>query len=318
MQILWAAVKGAIWCKDSAKAWGASWGTFGLAELQKEPWLGKLALLLGIIYTALRIYREWLQIRVIKRDEAERKNAVPIVMIAILSLFMTGCGLIPKRVEYFQRKVEAVPQKPAALVEAEKQGAELAARLAWSAQVAAHAEQASTNVLNPLDGLAVVSKSVSGSLGQPESKWSGEPTSLADRLDTRNARLDAKLEDYAASVQRDVGKKIEGTGLFRIPWIINGALWIGIPLALFWVARMALNIWNPVIGGVVGQAERVGVDVVRRGFGQVIAGVESFKAKVDAMDLDDKAKAAIKGLLREKLTDNQDSDVQAAIKKLAN
>ena len=44
--------------------------------------------------------------------------------LATLSLLLSpGCGLLPKRVEYFQRKVEAVPEKRDATAEVEKQAA---------------------------------------------------------------------------------------------------------------------------------------------------------------------------------------------------
>lgn len=323
MEAIYLALRAAIWSKDSAVTWGVVWPTFGVSVASAREWLGLLAILAGLVFTILRAYREWLLIQQARRDGRQSSTSsgtggtFGVVLVAgLLAMSTTGCGLMPKRVEYFQREVQAVPKKPDALVESEKQAAELTARLAWSAQVAAHAEQASTNVINPLDNLAVVSRAVSSSLGPPTSKWSGEPGVLADRLDTRNAKLDARVEDYRDSVARDVGKKIEGTGLFQIPWLINAGLWIGIPLLLLWVVRIALNIWNPAVGVIAGQVERMTVGTLKRAATQTWSGIESFKAKIDALDLDDKVKAMVKGVLREKLVDHQDTDVQQVIQRL--
>jgi len=243
---------------------------------------------------------------------------IRLACMLVVTVILSGCGLMPKRVEYFQREVVAVPEKKAAHVEAEKQAAAYVSERAQETLLAATAEQSSTNVVRPAGETTVAALALSQSLGAPSEPWDQDAKQLALRLARMESRLDSKLDGYRERVTPDVGKKIEGTGLFKIPWLINGALWIGIPIALFWVARVALNIWNPAIGGVVGQVERVGVGVVRRGFSQVISGVESFKVKIDSLDLDDKAKDLVKELLREKLADNQDHDVQAAIKKLAN
>jgi hypothetical protein len=325
------AIWAAIWSKDGATTWSAS-GISALGSVAAaREWVGLLAMIAGLVWTVLRAMREYRAMQCPmggrefcpmlrqKHDSREKGTGgtFAALLLLIVGLLLTsGCGLMPRNVEYFQRKVEAVPAKPDAMVEVEKQGARLTADLVEAARIAAWAEAASTNVINPLSDAQLVSRAVSGSMGQPASRWQGEPEVLADKIDARSARLDAKVEDYRDAVQRDVGKKIEGTGLLKIPYFLNAALVVGIPLVLFWMAKIALNIWNPAVGGVLGKVQRIGADTVRRGFGQVVLGVESFKAKLDELDLDDKAKAAIKGLLREKLVDNQDFDVQQVTRTL--
>jgi hypothetical protein len=327
MKALWAA----IWSRDGATTWSAT-GISALGSVAAaREWVGLLAMIAGLVWTVLRAIREYRAMQcpaggqencplrkqlMSSRDKGTGGTFAALLLMLVAVLLTSGCGLMPKRVEYFQREVKAVPQKPDAMVESEKQGARLTADLVEAARIAAWAEQASTNVINPLDDAAPVARAVSSSMGQPASRWQGEPEVLADKIDARSARLDAKVEDYRQDVQRDVGKKIEGTGLLRIPWLINAGLWIGIPLVLFWVGRVALNIWNPAIGGLFGRVERVAVDTVKRGFSQTMSGVQAIKRDIDAMDLDDKAKEAIRGIVRGRLQDHQDADVQVAIKRL--
>jgi hypothetical protein len=212
--------------------------------------------------------------------------------------------------------VEAVPAKPAALVEAEKQGARLTSDLVEAARIAAWAEAASTNVLDPLNGAYPVALAVSGSMGQPASRWQGEPEVLADRIDARSAKLDARVEDYRQDAARDVGKKIEGTGWLKIPYFLNAALVVGIPLVLFWLAKIALNIWSPAVGGMFGRVVRVGADTVRRGFSQTLTGLQSAKADIDKLDIDDDVKKLVRETIAARLSDHQDPDVVMAIRKL--
>jgi hypothetical protein len=326
MKALWAA----LWSRDGATTWSAS-GISALGSVAAaREWVGLLAMIAGLVWTVLRAIREYRAMQcpmggrefcpMLKRTNSRESGTggtFAAILLLIVGLLLTsGCGLMPQRVEYFQRKVEAVPAKPAALVEAEKQGARLTSDLVEAARIAAWAEAASTNVLDPLNGAYPVALAVSGSMGQPASRWQGEPEVLADRIDSRSAKLDAKVEDYRDTVQRDVGKKIEGTGLIRIPWLLNAGLWIGIPLVLLWVGKAALNVYLPGVGGMFGRVVRVGSDTVRRGFSQTLTGLQSAKAEIDKLDIDDDIKALVRETIAARLSDHQDPDVVMAIRKL--
>jgi hypothetical protein len=325
MKALWAA----IWSRDGATTWSAT-GISALGSVAAaREWVGLLAMIAGLVWTILRAIREYRAMRcpmggrencpMLKRMSSRdggTGGTFAALLLLVVGLLLSGCGLMPKRVEYFQREVKAVPQKPAALVESEKQGARLTADLVEAARIAAWAEAASTNVLNPLDGAAPVARAVSSSMGQPSSRWQGEPEVLADKIDARSARLDAKVEDYRESVAKDVGKKIEGTGLLRIPYFLNAALWLGGLAALYFVGRIALNIFFPAIGGLFGKAERVGAGLAAKFASQTMRGIEEAKKEIDALDLDDKTKALVKSALRNNLMKAQDEDSQQLAKRL--
>jgi hypothetical protein len=115
-----------------------------------------------------------------------------------------------------------------------------------------------------------------------------------------------------------VGKKIEGTGLIRIPYF----LWVGLILLflfLLWTALRIVGAIYPVVGlGVSGlsAAGRVGSATVKRALEQVVKGGEAFKEAVDRADLDDKAKTVVLDLLRRHQMVSQDTDIQELVRKM--
>src|SRR5579864_2422785 len=87
-------------------------------------------------------------------------------LLAILS----GCALLPKKVEFFQRRVRAFPEVPASSVETQRKAADYLATKTQETELAAVATHADTNVVNSASEASTVAKSLSGSLGRSEER----------------------------------------------------------------------------------------------------------------------------------------------------
>jgi hypothetical protein len=240
-----------------------------------------------------------------------------IVLLAALSLAVAGC-LVPKPVELGQKRVQPVPTKSDRQVEAEKQAADFVAKKIDQGRDQALRVNASTNVLEPLTDARDAAHGLRYSLGAPLSPWENSGAEMALRLGFLEAKLDRALAEHRRDVEPLVGKKIEGTGLIRIPYF----LWVGLILLflfLLWTALRIVGAIYPVVGlGVSGlsAAGRVGSATVKRALEQVVKGGEAFKEAVDRADLDDKAKTVVLDLLRRHQMVSQDTDIQELVRKM--
>lgn len=201
-------------------------------------------------------------------------------------VLLSGCGsLIPKQVEFFQDKVKAVPTYSDSALQAQKQAAQVVAQKTEAAKVAAIQEGSTTNVTNPLNDANTVADSLSTSLGPPEKAYTGTPAALATKLDKNRANLDSDIHDYAKDTQKDVGKKIEGTGLIRVSYFayVGGLLLLG---ALVWFGIRVYGMFNPIVGTAAGAVGRVSSSVLTKGFSEVVSGGQQFLQWVDNSNLE--------------------------------
>lgn len=236
-----------------------------------------------------------------------------VLSLLSLTLLTNGCGiLLPKQVEFFQRKVKAVPVYSGSAEELQRQGADRIAQQIQEAADAAHSENSSTNITAPLDGAGAVAGGLSTSLGPPAKPYSGSSAALAAKLKAARAKLDAAISDYAEAVDKDVGKKIEGTGLVRVGYftMIGGLLLLA---ALVWFGLKVYGVFNPVVGGVTSVIGRVSSSVVSKGFTQLVRGGEKFKDAVENSDLDEKTAEYVKKLFLASHKEAQDSDVKKVV-----
>ena len=197
------------------------------------------------------------------------------VCFIFLAFCLTGCGLIPKPVEFGQDKVKAFPRHPIAQLEAERQAVALAADRAREAEDLADG----TPAAKPAGEAAELSEAVSRSLGPPSDPWKKEAEKLVVRLDSLTAKYNRLLDRFKEQNDENAGKKIEGTGWLQIPYM----LWLGI------IGAIVLIIWNVLKaltnvaaagnpGIAVGmKVAQVGAKAVSRGFSQVIQGGEKYK-----------------------------------------
>jgi hypothetical protein len=215
------------------------------------------------------------------------KKSLPFLSV-LMALVLTGClgSLIPKKVELFQDKVKTFPEQSPALVELERQTVYAAHEKATETVVAALKENSTTNVVAPardtmkLTGAAVVA------VGPPQKVPSLENvTNLANSLEQAVGKHDVVVEKFAKANDENAGKKIEGTGLFQIPYF----LWLGGAVVLVFIGYIALKAAKGALAGaaLVNPGAAVGLGVVNvaqsvlaAGFSQVVKGGEDFKGWV--------------------------------------
>ena len=235
-----------------------------------------------------------------------------------LAVFLAGCGLIPKRVELGQDRVKKFPEHPKAQLEAERQAVALAAEKAREAEKIATADQSQAAL--PASESAELSESVGRSLGPPANPWSGEVTALTERLDKLTAKYNGLLATFKQGNDALAGKKIEGTGIFQVPYF----LWLGIVGAVMFVVWIVLRAvvsiaaaGNP--GVAVGlKVAQVGGRTLSRGFSQLVSGGEHFKDWLKKEVPDEGLKTKILEAFRQNQVCEQDKDVQSLIKELTN
>lgn len=247
------------------------------------------------------------------------KIARLLIIVAAMSVFV-GCGLIPKKVELFQDKVQKFPVAKPREKELQRQTAQRAEEKAQETLEAAIAEESSPAVIVPATETALLTDVVSESLGPPtrpapESKTSD---SLAQELRASIAALNKRLDDFKEDNNENAGKKIEGTGLFQVSYF----LWIGLVIGGLWLAKTVLTVIAnvaaagspPVAIGL--KAANVGGKLLSRGFSQLIKAGESFKDVVKAEVKDADLQKKILDAFQSSHRKEQDSDVQAVIKEL--
>lgn len=252
------------------------------------------------------------------------KNKFSLILVVLLLLaLLPGCGtLIPHQVEFFQKKVKPLPTATAQDKEVQRQAAASAAESAQATLDAALSYHAPAAVAAPAADTVVLTRAVSTSLGPPLQPWQGEVDALAAKLNGSVARLNKRLDDYKAVAQSEAGKKIEGTGLIRIPYFV----WLGIVGAgvmvlfvlgsLAWGALKVYGMTNPVVG-LGTNTLSMGASTVAKAFSQVVAGGEAFKTAIEAKfgAGSDTAKQVL-DLFASEHQKAQDSDVQGAVKTL--
>ena len=241
-------------------------------------------------------------------------------MVSTLSaMLFTGCGLIPKRVEFFQKKVEAVPEKTPKAKELEKQVAKRIAQDVDQALEAAKAEHSSTNVINPLESADTLAPALSSSLGQPKEPYTGKAEPLAQKINKEEAKLDQELEEYREDNRALEGKKIEGTGKISMPWIVYVALVVGGLAFLWFVIKIGIAVASNMYPGV-----GVGLNMLKvpgrqaaKSLSEVLEGGEHFKELVKtASELEDDIKDQVLALFKRAQVEKQSRDVQKVIKNI--
>lgn len=155
-----------------------------------------------------------------------------LALLLLLSLTLPGCGLIPKRVEFFQDKVHRFPVTTEKQVELQREAAKKAADKAAETLHSALITGASTNVIAPAAETELLTEVVSQSVGQPASEPPADSEKLARQLRAQLAKHDSKVRNFAQDNDENAGKKIEGTGAIQIPYFayaggIVGAMFVG-------------------------------------------------------------------------------------------
>lgn len=245
-----------------------------------------------------------------------KKFLVPSLALA---LALTGClgTFVPKKVEFFQDKVKEFPEQSAKLRELERQTIYQAHEKSTETVVAALKENATTNVITPARDTMKLTQAALVAAGPPQTiPDPANVVGLANSVQQGVGKYDLKVEKFAKGNDENIGKKIEGTGLVQVPYL----LWTGgavvVVIVLFALAKMALSAYslvNPAASIGVGGLN-VAQSVVTKGFTQIVKGGEEFKdwvtKQVNDQGLQDKILEAFKATHQQA----QDQDVQNAVK----
>ena len=136
-------------------------------------------------------------------------------------------------------------------------------------------------------------------------------------MDSAIARIDRRLDEFAAKQDQNVGKAIEGTGLLQVPYFV----WLGGVALFLFVAGMVLYAFlkvaalsNPAVA-VGTRVASLGASRLARGFGQMVSGGESYKEEIKGL-FDEGTARVILNAFQKHHRNSQDADVQAAIREL--
>ncbi len=239
------------------------------------------------------------------------KHAALVALLIVLS----GCKLFPKKVEFFQDKVRAVPAKTETTKERERQAADFVAQKTDQAYDAAVENSDGPEVLSPLSDARIVSESLSLSLGPPSDPWKREAERLADDLRTAQAKYNRAIEKFRKQNDENSGKKIEGTGFLQVGYFTYLLVVGGSILVLLLALRIGLGIYgamNPAVGGVL----KVSSALAGRAVDELAYGGKKFVGYLDKLDLDDKAKTLVHDLFIRSHKEAQSRDVQQLVQSL--
>lgn len=236
------------------------------------------------------------------------------LVLSFLAVLLSGCGVLaPKKVEFFQKKVQAVPEVSEKMKETQRQAADYVARKTKETELAAVATDAAPEVVAPAADASVVAEALSDSMGPPEDPWKKEAARLAALLQAQEARFNAKLESYRQRTEKLEGKAIEDTGLIKVGYFSMWGLALG-ALALLWLAVKAYGLFNPVVGAGANVIGRVASKTLATGFRQVVDAGEKFKTYLGQSSVSDKE--AVIDLFRRAHVEGQDETIRDLISRL--
>lgn len=235
-----------------------------------------------------------------------------------LVLLLSSCSLVPKNVEFFQKKVKPFPDPTPKQEEVQRETAARAKEAAADTLVTAVKEDSSTNLVAKATDTAVLTDAVAVSLGPPISPSGAPATELASDLNHQVAKHNKKVDKFADANEAVEGKKIEGTGLLSVPYF----LWVGI-IALVvivgWhLAKLALtaaSAANP--GAMVGVAGmNITSATAAKAVHQIVTGGEAFLAWVKTEITDSGLSQKITDAFLNAHKKAQDSDVKAVVNQI--
>jgi hypothetical protein len=243
-------------------------------------------------------------------------------LFLVVVLGLTGCvgSMVPKRVEFFQDKVKAFPEQSEKLRELERQAIYQSHEKATETVVAALKENATTNVVAPARDTMKLTQAAMVAAGPPEKLPDpNNVTNLVTAVEQGVGKYNLKVEKFAKNSDENVGKKIEGTGLIQVPYL----LWVGGVVLFFIILYTVLKIVlagaslaNP--GAAVGYAGlNIAEGLAKKGFHQVVTGCEEFKDWVKKeFSGDQSLQSKLLETFRVLQMGAQDKDVQTTIKSI--
>jgi hypothetical protein len=232
-------------------------------------------------------------------------------------LALTGCNIIPKKVEYFQERVQPMPERTRQADESLRQAARLAADRAAATERAAISTDAAPEVIQPASDTAILTNAVSAQVGPPAKAWQGDIPALIARMDAQEATYRRELESYRVEVRELAGKKIEGTGAIQVGYFTHLLILAAI-VAVVWLILRVVAITNaPVSVGL--KTIEGGSKFLGRAFSELVEAGQDFKARLKQRLSDNPE--LLESILADFKTAHQSSqsrDTQKAVEEVKN
>lgn len=249
-----------------------------------------------------------------------RISYLPLALIFSLTVsLLTGCSLIPKKVEFFQDKVHKFPQATAKQDELQREAAALAKQKTAETVDAALKENASPYVVSPAREAEKLTDAVSTSLGPPVTP-NTNTVQVANGLNHAVAKYNNSVVDFARENDKNADKKIEGTGAIQVPYFIYLGGFVVVVIVLWHLGKTALTVagaaYPPAaipatvaLGGM-----HIAQDLAAKALKQVVAGGQDFKTWIKNEIPDAALKQRILGAFQANHQTAQDEDVQTLVK----
>lgn len=234
---------------------------------------------------------------------------------ALVLVLLASCTLVPKQIEYFQDRIEAVPERSAEAEEGLRQAAQLAANKAVETERAAIAAAAPLDVLSPARDTVALTDTVSDQIGPPLRPWKGEVERLLEHIDRLEARYQRDMNRYSEEVQELEGKVIEGTGMIRMGYFTHLFL-ILVLLLVGWIALRIVAATNAPLHAGLGVIHG-GNKALGRAVLEIVEAGQDFKTAIEERFAHQPELA--KAIIDEFNTtqrQSQSRDVQAAVKAI--
>jgi hypothetical protein len=250
-----------------------------------------------------------------------------ILSLCVALALLPGCSLLmPKNVELFQKKVQAFPEESNYQRELMKRAAQLNKDVSQQVVAQALIEKSSPRIVVPATDAAHLADAVSVALGPPvtAAKPTALPDEIAGKLLSTVGKFDNKVQEFKLENNEVAGKKIEGTGLFQIPYFAWMGMLAMIVFVVWHLGKTALSAAS-VAGGAGAPAAMVGLGAMNvtsnlagKAVNQLVSGGQRFLAWLESSE------AAIEPSLRAKITDAfkashktvQDTDVKSVVNTL--
>lgn len=244
------------------------------------------------------------------------KTSIKFFAVVGLAFMLSGCGvLLPKRVEFFQDKVQTFPEARESEKETQRQAARLAEVKATETLTAALTTAADPTVIAPATDTALLTGAVSDSLGPPATPATKPAKQVALDLNKATAKQNSRVEDFKKDNNENAGKKIEGTGLFSIGYF---TMWGGILAAgaIIWFGLKIYGTVNPIVGIGTNVVGRVSSAMLKKGLTEITEGGEWFKEAISEAKQETFSKDEVKALFQRWHAEAQSRDTQKLIEQL--
>jgi hypothetical protein len=216
-----------------------------------------------------------------------------------------------------------MPVASSAELEKQRRAAAMAEEQAKKTLDAALGVDAPVSVTQPAQATVDLTDALAKSVGPPKNpiRPTDSTHAVANELRSAVAKLTIRMDEFRADNDKNIGKKIEGTGWLQVPYFI----WLGGFLVVGFVGFILLGVaWSfvkmyamsnpPVQLGV--NAVQLGSNFLKKAVGEIAKGGERFKQAVEREVEDPALQARIKNLFRVEHERAQSSEVQELVKQI--